>query len=296
MKGAALRLWNNIKNESIKLLINVINPIKFNIMRTKMGVYVGQTREKKIIISLTSMPQRMDKIHYCIKSLLLQTYRADKIILYLGEEEFEGITLPSSLTNLQEFGLEIKFRSDIKPHKKYFYSMQEFPNDIVITVDDDAFYSKNLICDLISSHLENPKEVICTRAHRMIFRNGILLPYNEWEYESSLFNVADNFLFATGVGGVLYPPHCLHKETFNLAAIISSCLYADDIWLKAMALLNGTSVIAIPSTKTKYVVGIIGAEKTALFKTNVGENRNEEYLRNVFKMYGINFETISRRV
>ncbi len=42
----------------------------------------------KIIISLTSFPERMDEIHYALYSLLTQTFKPDMLVLWLGEEQF----------------------------------------------------------------------------------------------------------------------------------------------------------------------------------------------------------------
>lgn len=52
-------------------------------------------------------------------------------------------------------------------------------------------------------------------------------------------------LLATGVGGILYPPHCMDNRLFDIEKIQQLCLYGDDIWLKAMQLLSGTPVVAI---------------------------------------------------
>lgn len=48
--------------------------------------------------------------------------------------------------------------------------------------------------------------------------------------------------FLTGVGGVLYPAHCLDDEVLNEQVFTTICKYADDIWFYAMALKAGTMV------------------------------------------------------
>ena len=40
----------------------------------------------------------------------------------------------------QKRGLTIRFCEDLKAHKKYYYAFKEYPDDIVITVDDDVIY------------------------------------------------------------------------------------------------------------------------------------------------------------
>ena len=46
--------------------------------------------QTKIIVSLTSIPERIQTIHYCLYSLISQSFQADKIILWLGEEKFQN--------------------------------------------------------------------------------------------------------------------------------------------------------------------------------------------------------------
>lgn len=55
--------------------------------------------EKKIVVSLTSFPARIKKVHIVIESLLNQTIKPDKIILWLSKEQFEHYyVLPSKLS------------------------------------------------------------------------------------------------------------------------------------------------------------------------------------------------------
>ena len=95
---------------------------------------------KDIIVSLTSYPSRLQKLHYVIRSLLHQKMSPYKIILYLGSDTKDS-DIPYSLKKLQKYNFEIKKNyEDLKPHKKYFYAMQEFSDKIIITVDDDLIY------------------------------------------------------------------------------------------------------------------------------------------------------------
>jgi hypothetical protein len=251
-------------------------------------------REKEIVVSLTSFPARMDKIHLCVRSLLMQNMKPDRIIVYLGDKEFEGINLPETLTELFQYGVEVRFRKDLKPHTKYFYAMQDFPDAFIVTVDDDVYYRPNLIKDLYKAHQQHPDCVVCTRAHKMLFQNGELLPYNSWDFETKDVNRESHLLMATGVGGVLYDPKLLCKEIFNEKAIEKLTLKQDDVWLKFMEIMSGTKVFAIPASKTKYVVGIWGSEKITLNSQNVGQSKNDIYISNVINYYKIKISNLEK--
>lgn len=167
----------------VKQLVNTIYPIKFR-SNNKKWMLREQERTPRIIVSVTSFPARIDRIHYSIKSILAQKMKPDRIVVYLGDKEFEGIDLPGSLTELFDYGVEVRYRKDLKPHTKYLYAMQDFPDDIVLTVDDDIYYRPNLIRDLYNAYLKHPQCVICTRAHKMTDTNGVLDDYNLWDFET----------------------------------------------------------------------------------------------------------------
>ena len=96
-------------------------------------IIMTKTINPKLIVSLTSYGDRLDTLSICLKSLLNQTRKADKILVYLTDDITES-RLPTSLLELRDKGIEYKFIPlDLKPHKKYYYAMQEFPDDIIVT-------------------------------------------------------------------------------------------------------------------------------------------------------------------
>lgn len=268
-----------------KAVINCFYPLRFRMKETEFGV--GNTENEEVVVSLTTFPDRIDVVHNVVRCLLLQSLRPDKIVLYLAEEQFAGITLPVQLTSLQQYGLEIRFRKDLKPHKKYFYAMQEFPEANIITVDDDVYYRPNLVADLYAAHVRNRDEVICTRAHKITFDGPDFCPYNKWDYETRDISTSSHLLLATGVGGILYPPSCLCGETFDEELLSDLSLMTDDLWLKIMELKSGLKVRAIPARKSTYVVGINHAEDVALFQVNVAQNRNDANWHNLITYFNL---------
>lgn len=269
------KVWRNFKYR-----------LKFIFFKSSFSLN-NEKRNENVIVSLTSFPARIDKVHLCLKSLLLQKVKPDKIILYLGAEQFPDQKIPVSIENCRKYGVEIVYCEDIRPHKKYFFSIPGNPNSIVITVDDDILYSPSLVEDLLTAYNEHKTNVICTRAHLIRIENKEISKYNDWEFETKQRREASHYLLATGVGGVLYPPHVLPSIAFNKELIKTLCLDADDIWLKAMELLNNIKVFAIDSRKNQYTTGILGAEKKALNKINVGESRNDAYISQVFSYFNI---------
>ena len=81
-----------------------------------------------------------------------------------------------------------------------------------------------------------------------------------------------------GVGGVLYPPHSLHELTLRQDLFINLTPLADDIWLNAMARLNGTPVVR---SDFKWLPLPIKSDSPSLSSVNNGQNRNDEQIANV---------------
>lgn len=254
---------------------------------TKCGI-IQQHREIPVIISLTSFSPRLPKLYLVIKSLLRQTVKPDRIILYFGNDvKYQG--LPHELLELQQYGLEIQFKEDnLKPHKKYFYAMLENPEAIVITVDDDFLYPKDMIGLLLKAHEQNPGCVVSARAHKMQFDElGNLKPYTMWDWEYTNTRPQLKSLFSTGCGGCVYPPHLLDRSMLDANLIKELCLDADDVWLKFMEIRNNIKVKLANPSIWKRTVEIPDSQIVALNTTNVAESRNDFYINKCMEYFKI---------
>ncbi len=226
----------------------------------------------KIIVSLTSYPKRINDVERVIKTLLIQTMKPDKIIMWLSKEEFpnQDMDLPENLVKLCQWGLEIRWVSgDLKSHKKYYYAMQEFNEEIIITVDDDIYYHSELVECLYNSYMLHPQAVSCTRAN-LIGKDeeGSLLPYEEWEKNYTFCADMEMMdLLAVGCGGVLYPPGCFALNTLcDEDNIKKYCLFQDDLWLKTNEIMAGIPTVLIKEYKRISIPEIEGSQMVALCK------------------------------
>ena len=241
--------------------------------------------QEHIIVSFTSYPQRIKFVSKVLKSIVNQTLQADKILLWLSIEQFplREENLPKEILMYRKEGLEIRWCDDLKPHKKYFYTMQEYPESIIITIDDDIYYEKDMIETLVKSYKKYPYAISALRVHRIITNKfGEIMPYSNWikEDDTALDRPAFN-LIATGCGGVLYPPRCLNEIAFNKLKIIKSCIEADDLWLKVMELLNNKPVVL--ARKHRKINVIEDSQDLALWKENVNFGKNDEQLKAILK-------------
>ena len=208
-----------------------------------------------------------------------QSLKPDKIILYLGTDTPYNI-IPKKLKKLQKFGLEIVLDCEnLKPHKKYFFAAQEYPNSYIITVDDDLIYNSDMIADLWHTHIQFPNCVCARRVHLMKAKNHVILPYTEWENESSSITTPSNALFSTNGAGTLFPPECFDTIFLDSRLIKELCLNADDIWIKFNLLRKKIPVVwtgtcAFMPKEIFYKK----SKRVTLMADNVTNNKNDEYI------------------
>lgn len=206
-----------------------------------------EPRTKKVIVSLTSFPARIGYVHLAIKSLLLQTYRPDRIILWLADNQFPDRKLPEELYELQKCGLEIRYcEYDLFGHKKYYQSLiEQKENEIVVTYDDDIIYPPNSLKMLIKQHEKFPQSIICNRAQAYIkSADGEVINPGKWKTITSEGVRSPSFKLCPSTGGgCLYPYNALYHDAIDKDRIIKYALKGDDLWIMFMALQQGTSFV-----------------------------------------------------
>lgn len=240
-------------------------------------------REECVIVSLTTYADRINTVHYTIKTLLNQTYKPDRIILWLANE-FIDKKLPAELRELENFGLEIRYCEELRSHKKYYFAMKEFPEDIIITFDDDIIYPENQIEKLIKTHEKFPDCIVANEVNKLVFNENFELSYQKNEGVASFGLTPQTMLLPIGCGGVLYPPNCLSKEVFNKENIFNLAYTADDLWLKAMELKKG--VKAVKTEKWIRTLSCVeNSQKTHLAQVNVINGGNEGAMRKILDTY-----------
>ena len=227
------------------------NAYKFFVRFNSDGLNTAELRDKKIIVSLTSFPARINVVPYAVASLLNQSMKPDKIILWLGVGKFPDNKLPKIFDKLKACGVDMEFREDLGPHTKYFYAMKEFPEDIIITFDDDFIYDYDVIEKLYASYKKHPE---CVSAMNIAVLNftpdGNITSMSDFiAADASQEDHASHRFLGMGLRGVLYPPHSLHEEAFNTDSMKKLCPKADDVWLKFMEVLNGVKVVKAKGDK-----------------------------------------------
>ncbi len=275
------RKWNALVDK----ITNIIMPIYYKFFKSSYGLNEDE-RKEKIVITVTTIPNRTKQLKLCLETLLRQTLKPDKIQLWLDEDRFNKDEMEKLLSDEIRKGVELKFCKDVKVHTKYYYSMQENRDDIVITVDDDCYYPENLIENLMKEYEKGKNDVICCRAHQIcVDEKRKVKKYSDWVWCSPGIKEG-RMLLATGVGGVLYPPNIFGSEVFNKDVFLKLCVSQDDMWLKTMELIYNINVRKV-NTYTKEWFTIKGTQSIRLSSDNVDNCRNDESFDKLIQYYNI---------
>lgn len=248
-------------------------------------------RKQKVIISLTSFPDRIHDIHYCIYSLLNQKFYPDEVILWLAKDQFPNkyADLTKNLLKLLNNGLTIRWCDDIRSYKKLIPVLKENPNDIIITVDDDIYYPDFWLSVLMDNYYKNPNTIMCYRSRKISFdENNKINKYFNWKLSEK--EQSPSYLnFFTGAGGVLYPPNSLNETVFDEELFTKLCPFADDVWFWGMAVLNHTK-IKLVGGEMKDLIYINPSREIRLFdeKTLYAQNqkgKNDYQIQKLLKYF-----------
>lgn len=295
------------------LLIRIKHSFKYKCPEVKeCGV---AENPEKIVVSLTSFPQRINIVVKTIKTLLTQTKKPDVVVLWLAPEQFPDgeADLPQELLDLKQYGLTIDWYKDIRSYKKIIPTIKKYPNSVIITTDDDIYYAPDTIETLYNSYLGHKNEV---QAHRCDWlklvedekpviarsdgRSGRRSnspeqtacnhTYNDskktikWEKTRELYldkhrGQASYHNRLTGYGAVLYPPNCFYKDVCDEELIKNTIPTHDDVWLWVMTILNGykTRLVKGYSESINYVEDSQQYGLCKINKKGVGMSLEEAY-------------------
>ena len=226
-------------------------------VRLRKALTLSSSQDASIIVSLTTYGKRVNgSVVYTVYSLLRQSVRPERVVLWLNEKEYNDQNLPSDLRFLCKYGLDVRYGKDIGSYTKIIHSLSAFSDKHIITADDDLYYTRNFVEEFVEAHRQHPQAIITGYAKVPLADDDRqLVPYGTWpEYH----HVKDSFqydsikLFPLGWGGVLYPSHVFDDEVKNEAVFTSLCPKADDIWLYIMGLRSQAEKRILVDSRISY--------------------------------------------
>lgn len=271
---------------AVRKAVNILERSYCNHLEHRAFEMEKNIQDDSVIVSMTTFPARIGYVHLAIRSLLNQTVKPGKIILWLAKDQFRNVEIPEQLRALCAYGLEIRFcDKDLLAHKKYYYAMQEYQEQIIVTYDDDIIYPENSLEKLLVMHRQHPNAIICNRGREIAIENGSVAPYRYWKVSGRVpAGVPTYRIMASTGAGTLYPPHCMPEETFDIEKIRLLALTADDLWMKVMS-IKGQIPVVKSQTRGKGLCVSKGKQDVTLAHQNVDQSLNDRVMQDLLTHY-----------
>jgi len=131
-----------------------------------------------LVVSMTSWKKRIGHVKDVVNRVFNGTVVPWRIVLNLSTDEFPGkwSDLPAELVELQEKNrlFEIHWvKYDTKPYKKLIPSLIRFPNDAIVTVDDDIEYPLNFCETLWNAYIMSGRKYPVTSNPNAWYKNTL---------------------------------------------------------------------------------------------------------------------------
>lgn len=246
--------------------------------------------KQEIIVSLTSFPAAISYAIVAIRSILSGSVLPDRIVLYLTYSQFNENGIPQEILKMQEKYpiFEIRnYETDIRSYRKLVPALRDFPDSVIVTIDDDVSYHKDMLRKLLNLHAKLPNAIIAHRVRKI----RLNAPYRKWGkytwynfiFKKHHFN---HLALQTGVGGVLYPPHSLDTKMMDPIQFMELAPTNDDIWFWAAAVSKGTYVVPLPNgIRTPKEIGKPSVISLTNFNIFSNQDRNRIALNNILEHY-----------
>uniref|UniRef100_A0A383VJC2 Methyltransferase domain-containing protein n=1 Tax=Tetradesmus obliquus TaxID=3088 RepID=A0A383VJC2_TETOB len=206
-------------------------------------------RAKRLVVSLASFPGRAELAAPTIYSIMHGTRKPDALYFWVtvnvsrfdsDDKEVNSVTeIPGDAKMLaNQFPGVVKVlapRKDFGPASKLLPTLEveTDPETIIITVDDDTFYSPTTVIELEEEMLRRPGYAIvrsCEITHYdpEMKKNPPRKGWREWKLSEGVCKG-----FMTAYASAAYRRGYLDDLVFDQARAPKGCLHHDDIWFSA---------------------------------------------------------------
>lgn len=227
---------------SIAILLFWIGPLETKTVKKNLTKY-----PLNIVISLTTAQQRINKIKPTIESILRQSIQPNKIYLNIPNQLNNKYILPNWLT--KEPSVIINRTKDYGPATKLIPTLEQErdPNTIIITLDNQIFYPKHIVRDLIKQYLPDTHKINYKKNSAITGIGLIILFGPTFEPIQTKMIAGDRpSISVVNLGGVAYKRSFFNDDIFSLPDNMpTTCILSDDLIISAYLFTNNISIVKI---------------------------------------------------
>jgi hypothetical protein len=190
---------------------------------------------RRVIASLSTVPDRINNLSPTIQSLLRQTRSPDEIVLAIPEfsvREQRRYELPKHISRLPRVRI-LHCRRDWGPATKFIPIVREElaagrGDSLIMVVDDDRVYPRDALETYLHYNKQLPDAALCFR--------GAAMPRNlDWRdatmIKGSELREPRSVAVITGCGSFLIQPRFFDESLWDYSKAPQAAFYMDDIWI-----------------------------------------------------------------
>ena len=254
-------------------------------------VYKNFQTDKRVVVSLTTSPKRIEQIKPVIDCMMNQTKKPDLIYLNLPKVFLRNNTifkseLPEFITSNKL--VKVNFCDDIGPATKIIPTVYNETDDetYILSIDDDIYYPPYIIESYLYYSDIFPDSIISGRSYMYNNSPEQLKIYNKMKEKIPEFK---GFLsdLLEGFSGVLYQRKFFTMpflSDFYKYLYVNSCKFGDDFYLSNFFKKNRVNIVSlnIPIDLTGNDKELIhsfeyGLKEDALHQGASGKNNVDNY-------------------
>ena len=206
----------------------------------------------RTVVTMTTIPERIDMMKPVLNSLLTQSVRVDEIALNIPRVSRKGnmYQVPNWLSALKNVTVH-RVEKDEGPGTKIFPTLRREPHGtIIIAVDDDNIYHSNMVEGLVKEYYRYKKKYAITN-YGMSMSPELKFPF---KYDRTLktFGGAREVDFVQGCSGFLISSGMIPPEGLDIEKGPKEALTVDDMWISGWLHIKGIKIMQ-PGFNLRYV-------------------------------------------
>ena len=247
----------------------------------------------RVVVSMTTIPDRVARIAPTLSSLLDQTRRPDAIYLNLpryARREQREYEIPEFLERFSCVE-RISCGRDNGPATKLIPTLQREtdPDTCIIAIDDDQIYPRNLIETLVSRSEKLPDAALCSRGFRIPASFDI-------ENRNTIYGThiehPEQIEIMQGSAGFLVKPCFFTAEVFDYSDAPERAFYCDDVWFAGHLARNGIELYVVPFDNHYSRIASWSTRGTLSLYHN--ENHDGENDASLYRYFSADWRAIDR--
>ena len=206
----------------------------------------------RFIVSLSTLPDRIENLRPTLDCLLAQTRVPDEIVLAIPAQSIRQqrpYIFPDWLATVPKLRI-LHSERDWGPATKFIPAIQEEraagrAETLIMVVDDDRIYPRDAIDCYLHFSERLPDAALC-------FRGAAMPGSRDWHdakmIHGNRLRAPKRVAVITGCGSYLLKPRFFDERLWDYSAAPSAAFFMDDIWISGSLARQGIERFVVPSS------------------------------------------------